>query len=95
MELPILTHPNSVMYIKNIYNILAGVQERGGDGVVKNDSLRNLSVYLLLQKAEAAGFKAEDYNLNGDQVATIATVFNKYDLNDDFVLSTTEVNTLL
>lgn len=70
------------------------LQERGGSDIAAG-SLQNLSVYLLLQKAEASGFKASDYELSGDEAATIAAVFSKYDLNDDFVLSTTEVNKLL
>ena len=70
------------------------VQEKGGD-LVPNDSLRNLSVYLTLQKAEQAGFKASDYGLDDEKSAVIAAVFSKYDTNDDFVLSTYEVNQLL
>lgn len=69
-------------------------QEKGGDSV-PNDSLRNLSVYLTLQKAEQSGFKAEDYGIDGEKAAIIAAVFSKYDTNDDFVLSTSEVNQLL
>ena len=70
------------------------LQEKGGD-LVPNDSLRNLSVYLTLQKAEQAGFKASDYGLDEEKSAIIAAVFSKYDTNDDFVLSTYEVNQLL
>ena len=70
------------------------VQEKGGD-LVPNDSLRNLSVYLTLQKAEQAGYKASDYGLDDEKSAVIAAVFSKYDTNDDFVLSTYEVNQLL
>ena len=71
------------------------VKERGGEPEPMDSSLRNLSVFLLLQKAEESGFRAQDYNLTNDQAATIAAVFSKYDLNDDFVLSTSEVNKLL
>lgn len=70
------------------------MQESGGE-LVPNDSLRNLSVFLTLQKAEQAGFKASDYGLDDDATAVIAAVFSKYDENDDFVLSTYEVNQLL
>ena len=70
------------------------LQERGGDSVPE-DSLRNLSVYLTLQKAEQSGFKASDYGLDDEKTAIIAAVFSRYDTNDDFVLSTTEVNQLL
>lgn len=63
--------------------------------MTSDDSLRNLSVFLLLQKAEEAGFRAEDYNLSSKQAAIIAAVFSKYDLNDDMVLSVSEVARLL
>ena len=70
------------------------LQERavGGDSV---SSLDRLGVYLTLSKAEAAGFKAENYGLTGEEAGQIAAVFSKYDTNDDFVLSITEVNQLL
>ena len=70
------------------------LQERGG-AELSSDSLKNLSSFLTLQKAEEAGFKPEDYSLSPDQATTIAGVFSKYDTNNDMVLSTTEVNQLL
>ncbi len=69
-------------------------QEKDG-GDVSFNSLQNLSVYLTLQKAEEAGFKAEDYGITGEEAAKIAAVFAKYDENDDFVLSTYELKQLL
>ena len=71
----------------------SSLHEQGGD--VSYDSLQNLSVYLTLQKAEQSGFKAADYGLDGEEAAKIAAVFSKYDENDDFVLSTYEMNQLL
>ena len=65
------------------------------EGESESNSLDNLGVYLTLSKAEAAGFKAENYGLTGEQAGKIAAVFSKYDTNDDFVLSTFEINELL
>lgn len=59
------------------------------------DTLRNLTVFLTLQKAEEKGFSPEKYGLTPDQAADLAGVFAKYDLNDDMVLEPSEVRQLL
>jgi hypothetical protein len=84
---------NTAKVIGALNKISAILKEKDG-GDVSFNSLQNLSVYLTLQKAEEAGFKAEDYGITGEEAAKIAAVFAKYDENDDFVLSTYEMNQL-
>ena len=59
------------------------------------DTLKNLTVFLTLQKAEQKGFTPEKYGLTPDQAADLASIFAKYDLNDDMVLEPSEVRRLL
>jgi hypothetical protein len=66
----------------------------GTDGQTA-DTLKNLTVFLTLQKAEEKGFTAEKYGLSPDQAADLASVFAKYDVNDDMVLEASEVRRLL
>ena len=67
-----------------------GAQDSGPAG-----SLKYLSTFLTLQKAEERGFRPEKYNLSAEEAGDIATVFSKYDINDDMVLEQREVTQLL
>lgn len=58
-------------------------------------SLKYLTTFLTLQKAQQKGFKPEKYNLSIDQAGQIATVFSRYDANDDMMLEQREVEDLL
>ena len=58
-------------------------------------TLRNLSAYLTLSKArEAYGFKPEKYGLSDKDAAEIASIFSKYDVNDDMRLEELELRRL-
>ena len=59
------------------------------------DTLKNLTAFLTLSKAEEKGFKPSDYNLSDQEAGSIATVFSRYDTNDDMMLEQSEVNRLL
>ncbi len=71
------------------------MQSKGSGGAAPADTLKNLQVFLTLQKAEQKGFQAEKYGLTSDQAADLAIVFTKYDVNDDMVLEASEIRKLL
>ena len=51
-------------------------KEVGADGKPQS-TLKSLSTFLTLQKAEERGFDAGKYGLTSDQAAEIATVFSR------------------
>ena len=59
------------------------------------DTLRSLTAFLTLSKAEEKGFDPAKYGLSQEEAGSIATVFSRYDTNDDGVLEQSEVNKLL
>ena len=59
------------------------------------DTLKNLTAFLTLSKAEEKGFKPSDFNLSDQEAGSIATVFSRYDTNDDMMLEQSEVSRLL
>lgn len=61
----------------------------------KPSTLKNLSAMLTLSKAEQKGFKPEDFGLSADDAGSIASVFSRFDANDDMVLQEDEVKRLL
>lgn len=71
------------------------LQSQTGQDSESTDSLKYLTSFLTLQKAEQKGFSREKYNLSSDEAGDIATVFSRYDTNDDMVLEQREVNDLL
>ncbi|KAK9806688.1 hypothetical protein WJX73_008613 [Symbiochloris irregularis] len=73
--------------ISNVLKVQAAEQDGQG-------SLKFLTTFLTLQKAQEKGFKPESYNLSIEQAGQIATVFSRYDANDDMVLQQREVEDL-
>lgn len=69
--------------------------QAGSDAGTQQDTFKYLSTFLTLQKAEERGFRPEAYNLSPDDAGKIATVFSRYDTNDDMVLEKREVTDLL
>lgn len=58
-------------------------------------TLRNLSAYLTLSKArDTYGFQPEKYGLSDKDAAEIASIFSKYDVNDDMRLEELELRRL-
>lgn len=70
-------------------------QAKAGAAGASSDTLKNLSAFLLLQRAEQKGFDPEKYGLTEDKAADYAAVFAKYDVNDDFSLEPNEICQLL
>lgn len=71
------------------------MQTKAGQAGASSDTLKNLSAFLLLQRAEQKGFDPEKYGLTHDKAADYAAVFAKYDVNDDFSLEPNEMCQLL
>ena len=75
--------------------LLPAAQAKAGRQGEAGDTLKNLSAFLLLQRAEQKGFEAEKYGITQDKAADFAAVFAKYDVNDDFSLEPSEIRQLL
>ena len=73
----------------------AAQNKQGGGGDDEFDTLKNLTAFLTLSKAEEKGFNPSDFNLSDQEAGSIATVFSRYDTNDDMMLEQSEVNRLL
>ena len=59
------------------------------------DTLKNLSAYLALQRAEERyGFDPSRYGLSEPEALRIAAVFAEFDVNDDGKLELSELRTL-
>lgn len=80
-----------LLALNSISSIL---RSQTGQDSESTDSLKYLTSFLTLQKAEQKGFSREKYNLSSDEAGDIATVFSRYDTNDDMVLEQREVNDL-
>ncbi|KAK9839200.1 hypothetical protein WJX81_000871 [Elliptochloris bilobata] len=68
--------------------------EAGNASGGRQSSLKSLSAFLTLSKAQERGFDADKFGLSSDEAAQIATVFSRFDENDDMVLEPLEVKRL-
>jgi Ca2+-binding EF-hand superfamily protein len=82
---------NTAKVVNALNQINSILKERSQTEGDTSDTLRNLQAFLTLQKAEERGFKPESFGLSPDEAAVIASIFSKYDLNDDMVLQRDEV----
>ncbi|BDA43763.1 hypothetical protein COCOBI_04-7790 [Coccomyxa sp. Obi] len=85
---------NTLKIINALNEISDILKSKGSAGAAPADTLKNLQVFLTLQKAEQKGFQPEKYGLTSDQAADLAIIFTKYDVNDDMVLEASEVRKL-
>jgi Ca2+-binding EF-hand superfamily protein len=61
----------------------------------RNNLLNDLGAYLTLERAERVfGFQPGAFNLTSAEATTIASVFSKYDVNDDGMIDLQEFNRL-
>ena len=75
--------------------MLLNVQSQAGDTGGQRSTLQNLTAFLTLSKAEEKGFDPSKYELTEEQAGQLASVFAKYDTNDDMVLELSEIQRLL
>ena len=72
---------------------VAAAKEGGGGNAAS--TLKSLSALLTLSRAEERGFDPASLGLTRDGAADLASVFAKYDANDDMVLQPDEVAALI
>ena len=58
--------------------LLVAQAEAGSASQGRQSSLKNLSAFLTLSKAQDRGFDASKFGLSSDEAADIATVFSRF-----------------
>lgn len=85
---------NTLKIVQSLNAIADYLKETGVDAS-EASTLKNLSAYLIIQRAgDKYGFTPERYGLTDEQARDIALVFARYDLNDDGVLELSELQRL-
>ncbi|PSC75550.1 calcium sensor EFh [Micractinium conductrix] len=86
---------NTVKVVAALNKMADLLKEKQGGEAAAPDVLRDLAVYLTLEKAQRLyGFDAARYGITDAQAAAIATVFTAYDADDNGVLSLDEFQRL-
>ena len=93
-EKRVLAWLDLVLKPKHRWHVCLQKRQEGAGGE-EMDTLKSLTSFLTLSKAEDAGFDATKYGLSQDEAGSIATIFSRYDSNDDMILDQSEVNRLL
>lgn len=89
---------NQIADVLKVINLTSkldsGHSQEKGTGEIS--TLESLSAYLTLSHAENNyGFKPEKYGLSEKEATNIAVVFSRYDQNEDGVLQTSELGSLV
>ena len=88
---------NSVKVIQAMQKMVDLLQKEDQNATATEsiDMLSDLGAYLTLSKAETSfGFEPADFGISEKEAADIATIFSKFDLNDDGVISREEFKKL-
>ncbi|KAL6774247.1 hypothetical protein ACKKBG_A24305 [Auxenochlorella protothecoides x Auxenochlorella symbiontica] len=81
---------NSVKVLGALKEIQGLLKNESQGGSKTSDLLAELSAYITLDRASKYGFDAKKYGISEEELSRVASVFARYDTNDDGVLSVDE-----